>query len=431
MEHILGPIPSGRDVAIRILKGTEAFFFPGLFAALIAVILGGVGGAFAGYSQGVIRSGVMGLIQLFDTLPRLVFIILVCSVFEPTIYLIAVVTGVLFAPAIATIIRERVEALASEDYILAHVAHGFRPLRILLYHILWLQCRSVLVRQAAFVFCYVLFIETALSYLGHYGVQEPMPSWGNMIAQGNLSIHDGPNTPDPWHWMSPALAIVFTISGFLSFWESTCAVGRGGCAMTTAMLHVKDLVVEFDTSRGRRRVVDGVSFRLDKGEVVGILGESGSGKTVSTLAALGLVDGYPGVISGQVILNDDGHEIDLLRDLDTCVDGAGERLTKNVRRWKRIVRKRMRHRWGRVMTAVFQNPKASADPLQTIGQQVEESIRLAHPKVSKLERRDRAIDWLARGTPQPTEARPPFICARTLRWDVSASDDCGGFVSRT
>ena len=217
MEHILGTDSLGRDVAMRILKGTEAFFFPGLFAALIAVILGGVGGAFAGYSQGVIRSGVMGLIQLFDTLPRLVFIILVCSVFEPTIYLIAVVTGVLFAPAIATIIRERVEALASEDYILAHVAHGFRPVRILLYHILWLQCRSVLVRQAAFVFCYVLFIETALSYLGHYGVQEPMPSWGNMIAQGNLSIHDGPNTPDPWHWMSPALAIVFTISGFLSF----------------------------------------------------------------------------------------------------------------------------------------------------------------------------------------------------------------------
>ena len=200
--------------------------------------------------------------------------------------------------------------------------------------------------------------------------------------------------------------------------------------MTIAMLQVKDLVVEFDTSRGRRRVVDGVSFRLDEGEVMGILGESGSGKTVSTLAALGLVDGYPGVVSGQVIVNDGGQEFDLLGGLDTCVDGTGERLTKNVRRWKKMVRKRMRDRWGRVMTAVFQNPKASLDPLQTIGQQVEESIRLAHPKVSKLERRDRAIDCVT-GTAQSAEARPSFICARTFRWDVSASDDCCGLVART
>ena len=100
----------------------------------------------------------------------------------------------------------------SEDYILAHIAHGFSPARILLHHILWLQCWPLLVRQAAFVFGYVLFVETGLSYLGDYGVQEPDPSWGNMVAQ--VKELEGAGS---WPWLAPALAIVLTISAFLAF----------------------------------------------------------------------------------------------------------------------------------------------------------------------------------------------------------------------
>ena len=104
------------------------------------------------------------------------------------------------------------ENLASEDYILAYIAHGFRPVTILLYHVLWLQCRPILVRQAVYVFGYVLFVETALSYLGDYGVQEPIPSWGNMVAQARdlagLSS---------WPWLIPAFAIVATIGSAIVF----------------------------------------------------------------------------------------------------------------------------------------------------------------------------------------------------------------------
>lgn len=212
LNHPMGTDAQGRDVAVRLLKGTEAFFLPGLMAALIACLLGAVTGAVAGYLEGPAKSAVLGGLQLIDTLPRLVFIILVCTILNPGIYLIAAVAGVLFIPAIATVIRRKVEALASEDYILAHVAHGFTPTRILFHHILWLQCRPLLTRQATFVFGYVLFVETALSYLGDYGVQEPDPSWGNMVAQarelGGLGV---------WPWLFPALAIVTTIAGFLAF----------------------------------------------------------------------------------------------------------------------------------------------------------------------------------------------------------------------
>jgi peptide/nickel transport system permease protein len=212
VAHFFGTDGQGRDVAIRLLKGTEAFFLPGLMAAALATVLGALAGAVAGYAQGPVRSAVLSLLQLIDTLPRLVFIILVCTILNPSILLISFVAAVLFIPANATVIRRKVEALASEDYILAHIAHGFRPVRILLYHILWLQCRPALIRQATYVFGYVLFVETALAYLGDYGVQEPTPSWGNMVSQAKDAAG-----ADAWPWLFPAIAIVITIASFLAF----------------------------------------------------------------------------------------------------------------------------------------------------------------------------------------------------------------------
>ncbi|MEE2786273.1 MAG: ABC transporter ATP-binding protein [Myxococcota bacterium] len=166
--------------------------------------------------------------------------------------------------------------------------------------------------------------------------------------------------------------------------------------MTTPLLSVRDLTIEFDTLIGRRRVVDRVSFDLMEGEVLGVLGESGSGKTVSTLAILGLIDGTPGVVDGQILLRDGPQTVDLLAGLPGVLKGPPGEQQKNVRAWNRLVRQTMKARWGRVMTAVFQNPRASLDPLQTIGRQIDESIRLAHPALGRDARRRKGIDWLDR-----------------------------------
>ncbi|MCA9543044.1 MAG: ABC transporter ATP-binding protein, partial [Myxococcales bacterium] len=162
------------------------------------------------------------------------------------------------------------------------------------------------------------------------------------------------------------------------------------------LLDVRDLVIEFDTRHGRKRVVDGVSFHLERGEVLGILGESGSGKTMSTLAVLGLVGGRPGVVQGQVLFDEGAGPQDLLADLGRVVKPRGDRLVKNDRRWQRLVHRTMRPLWGRAMTAVFQNPRHSLDPLMTIGAQVEESVRLAQPELDRAGRAGRAVEWLAR-----------------------------------
>lgn len=167
--------------------------------------------------------------------------------------------------------------------------------------------------------------------------------------------------------------------------------------MSAPLLKVEDLIVEFDTPKGRKRVVDGVSFHVMPGEVLGILGESGSGKTISTLAVLGLVAGEPGVMGGQIHWHGKAQQLDLLGDLAQHIRRKGDRpAVKNMRSWGRAVHRRMRPLWGQAMTAVFQNPRHALDPLMTIGAQLEESIRLDQPALSKAALKEEAVRWLAR-----------------------------------
>ena len=155
MEFWMGTDGQGRSVATRLFKGVSAFFFPGLLAGIVAVFFGGLLGALCGYFGGWVSRIISALLELIDTLPRMVFLVLICTIFPPSIALIATISAFLFIPSVATVVRRRVEALGAEDYILAHVAHGFHPFKIISYHILWLQCRSLLTRQLIFVFAYV------------------------------------------------------------------------------------------------------------------------------------------------------------------------------------------------------------------------------------------------------------------------------------
>ena len=171
--------------------------------------------------------------------------------------------------------------------------------------------------------------------------------------------------------------------------------GDGG---RSKLLEIEDLVIEFDTREGRRRVVDHVTLTLHDGEVLGILGESGSGKTMTTQAVLGLVHGYPGVMGGRIRL----FEGETMHDLTAGLDGfvrpgrGGRPPRKDARRWRRHVHRAMRPLWGSMLTAVFQNPRASLDPLMTVGAQVEESARLADPQLDRAGAKDRAVAWLER-----------------------------------
>ncbi|WP_207181039.1 ABC transporter ATP-binding protein [Methylobacterium indicum] len=145
--------------------------------------------------------------------------------------------------------------------------------------------------------------------------------------------------------------------------------------MTQPVLSVRDLRVEFATRRGVLTALDGVSFEINRGEVLGVVGESGAGKSVTGSAVIGLID-PPGRIAGG--------EIRL----------AGERIDNLSPDAMRKVR-------GKRIGMIFQDPLTSLNPLYRVGRQIVETIR-THTDLSAKAARQRAIDLLAEvGIPAP------------------------------
>jgi peptide/nickel transport system ATP-binding protein len=145
--------------------------------------------------------------------------------------------------------------------------------------------------------------------------------------------------------------------------------------MSESLLEVKDLRVEFPTRRGTLTAVDGISFSLAPGEVLGVVGESGAGKSLTGMAIIGLLEPPGRIAGGEVRL--EGMRLDTL-PYD-----------------------QMRRIRGRRIGAIFQDPLTSLNPLYTIGEQLVETI-LTHLEVSQAQARSRALALLGEvGIPAP------------------------------
>ena len=137
--------------------------------------------------------------------------------------------------------------------------------------------------------------------------------------------------------------------------------------MTAPLLEVRNLVVEFPGRRGTLRALDDISFNIAPGEILGVVGESGAGKSLTGAAIIGLLEPPGRVASGEIRL--DGERIDHLSH------------------------DKMRHIRGRKIGAIFQDPLTSLNPLYTVGRQLVETIQ-AHLPVNAAEARRRAIALL-------------------------------------
>ena len=137
--------------------------------------------------------------------------------------------------------------------------------------------------------------------------------------------------------------------------------------MSQPVLEVKNLHIEFPTRRGVLKAVDDVSFSIAPGEVLGVVGESGAGKSLTGAAIIGLLEPAGRVASGQILLN--GQRID------------------------NLPYEQMRKIRGRQIGAIFQDPLTSLNPLYTVGRQLVETIQ-THLELSDTAARDRAIKLL-------------------------------------
>jgi peptide/nickel transport system ATP-binding protein len=147
--------------------------------------------------------------------------------------------------------------------------------------------------------------------------------------------------------------------------------------MTEALLRVEQLRVEFPTRRAKLVAVDDVSFELGAGEVLGVVGESGAGKSVTGAAIIGLIDRPGRIAAGRIIF-------------------AGERIDN-------LSPEKLRQIRGKRIGTIFQDPLTSLNPLYSIGRQLVETI-MTHSEMSPRQARARAIELLAEvGIPAPAE----------------------------
>ena len=139
--------------------------------------------------------------------------------------------------------------------------------------------------------------------------------------------------------------------------------------MSSNLIEFKNLKTYFYTEAGVVKAVNDVSFKIKKGEVVGVVGESGCGKSVTAMSLMRLVDSPGKIVAGEIIYEDD-------KDILTLSD------------------KEIRSIRGNEISMIFQEPMTSLNPVFTVGNQIIESIMI-HKKISKKEARKKAIEMIS------------------------------------
>ncbi len=206
-RNLLGTDDLGRDILSRLIYGARVSLMVGLVSVGIAVLLGTIFGAIAGYFGGWLDNVIMRVMDIILAFPGILLAIVIVAYLGPGLRNAMIAIGVISIPRFARIVRASVIEEHEKDYVLAARAVGAGNRRIIFNAILP-NCLAPIIVQASLGFGSAILDAAGLSFLG-LGAQPPIPEWGAMIAMGRSMILRA-----WWVMTFPGIAILFGVLGF-------------------------------------------------------------------------------------------------------------------------------------------------------------------------------------------------------------------------
>ncbi|HSZ40666.1 MAG TPA: dipeptide/oligopeptide/nickel ABC transporter permease/ATP-binding protein [Trebonia sp.] len=408
LSHLLGTTQQGQDVLAQLIYGARVSMEIGFAAGLLTTLWSLLVGVAGGYLRGAGSELLSMFANVFLVLPGLPLVVIMAAYLPHSgslgIIIVITVTGWAWG---ARVIRAQTLSLRRRDFVEAARATGESAFKIMLYDILPNEMAIITVTFLSSVVVAIL-TEASIAFLGLSNVTQW--SWGTMLYWAQVS---GAELAAAWWWFVPpglAIALVGTGLAFINFgvddvinprlrsaappprprWARTRGLpwlrrpaakpvtdppdtSAGAAAPAGAVLELRNLRVEYRGGAEPVRAVNDVSLTLRRGEILGIAGESGSGKSTMARAITRLLKPPAEIVGGEMTYTTrNGERIDIAGLSD-----------KDLRKF----------RWEEV-SIVFQSAMNALNPVLTLGTQIDDVLRAHRPGLRRAERVKRVRELL-------------------------------------